>query len=95
VPEDRNNHEESYAPTWHALLRDVHALDKDVTVLKLAHAHLAEELEEIKAQSMKTNATLSEVRDTILGWKGSLVIITSVGGAVAAIVFYGLDRVLG
>ena len=87
-----NENREDYQPTWAMLLKDVHDVDKRLTILESAHLQTSKALDELKADAKETNRTLHQVRDAVVGWKSSLGTIVTAGGAVAAVVFFVLGK---
>lgn len=80
-------------PSWHALIRDVHNVDKRVTVIEAAHIAQARALDELKAEAKESSRTLHEVRDAVVGWKSSIASIVFMGGGVAAVIFFILGKI--
>jgi hypothetical protein len=87
------NARDDYNPTWHALLRDVHDVDKRLTIVEAAHIAQAKALDELKLDAKESTRTLHEVRDAVVGWKSSIASIVVMGGAVAAVIFFVLGKV--
>jgi hypothetical protein len=88
-----NHAREDYNPTWHNLLRDVHDVDKRLTIIESAHISQAKALDELKLDAKESTRTLNEVRDAVVGWKSSIASIVFMGGAVAAVIFFVLGKV--
>ena len=85
--------QDEYRPSWQTLLRDVHDVDKRLTILESAHVHQARALDEIKADAKVASHTLNEVRDAVVGWRSSIASIVFFGGGVAAVIFFVLGKV--
>jgi hypothetical protein len=85
---------EEYQPSWHALLRDVHDVDKRITILEATQVATSKALDELRADSKETNRTLHQVRDAVVGWKSSLATIIMLSGGLATAVFFVLGKVL-
>ena len=83
---------EEYQPSWHALLRDVHDVDKRLTILEATQVATSKALDELRADARETNRTLHQVRDAVVGWKSSLATIVTLGGGMAAVIFFVLSK---
>lgn len=81
-------------PTWHALLRDVHDVDKRLTIVEATQLQTSKALDELREDAKETNKTLHQVRDAVVGWKSSITTIVTLGGGVAAVVFFILSKII-
>jgi hypothetical protein len=87
-------HEDGIHPALVGVMRDVHHIDTRVALLEQSSATTAATLVDIKRGQETANATMSQVRDQVVGWRGSLAIIVSIGAVLIPLMLWMLNRLV-
>lgn len=89
---DAGNNVSAYTPTWHEFMRDMHAMDKRVTLLESALLQQAKTMGRMEEDAKIARDTLIRIDNQLTGWKGSITVIVAASGTLVAFVLFILDK---
>ena len=88
---ERSALNESPPPIWQ-IIRDVHHIDGRVKVLETIAAQQAVTLGEIKDSGARTANAVTQMRDSVVGWKTALALIAFLLGLGIPVLVFALSR---
>lgn len=81
-----------YSPTWGEFMRDMHSMDKRITLLEAALLTQGKTMERIEDEAKETRAVLHRIEKQLDGWRGSIAVIVASSGGIAAGIVFVVDK---